>query len=90
MVSSLPPLLLHSPVAIVHPFTVQRDEDFDDSFEGLTNLAAALGEVKQRNTPSHVIANLPSGKYGEWVTPGCDERCPVCLDDVSVVDSYTV
>ena len=66
---------------------VQRDEDFDSSFEGLTNLTAALGEVKPRNTPSHVISGLPSGKYGEWAAPGCDQRCPVCLDDVSV-DSY--
>jgi len=63
-----------------------RDEDFDDSFEGLMNLSAALGEVKQRNTPSHIIANLPSGKYSEWAAPGCDERCPVCLDDYQVHD----
>ena len=65
-------------------FSFQRDEDFDDSFESLTNLTAALGEVKPRNTPSHIIANLPFGKYSEWASPGCDERCPVCLDDVSV------
>lgn len=58
-----------------------RDEDFDDSFEGLMNLSAALGEVKPRNTPSHIISSLPSGKYREWAAPGCDERCPVCLDD---------
>ena len=69
---------------IIYPFIVQRDEDFDDSFESLTNLTAALGEVKPRNTPGHVIASLPSGKYSEWTAPGCDERCPVCLDDVSV------
>ena len=72
---------------VILPFVVQRDEDFDDSFEGLMNLSAALGEAKPRNTPSHIIANLPSGKYGEWAAPGCDERCPVCLDDVSV-NSY--
>jgi len=63
-----------------------RDEDFDSSFEGLTNLAAALGEVKPRNTPNHIIAGLPSGKYGEWAAPGCDERCPVCLDDYQADD----
>ena len=63
---------------------VQRDEDFDDSFESLTNLTAALGEVKPRNTPGHIIAGLPYGKYSEWAAPGCDQRCPVCLDDVSV------
>jgi len=63
-----------------------RDEDFDDSFESLTNLTAALGEVKPRNTPSHVIAGLPAGKYGEWAAPGCDERCPVCLDDYQADD----
>lgn len=67
----------------IFPFILQRDEDFDGSFEGLTNLTATLGEVKPRNTPSHIIANLPSGKYNEWVAPGCDQRCPVCLDDVS-------
>jgi len=63
-----------------------RDEDFDGSFESLTNLTAALGEVKPRNTPSHIIASLPSGKYGEWATPGSDERCPVCLDDYQADD----
>ena len=84
IVSSLSSLLLLSSTAITHPFIVQRDEDFDDSFENLTNLTAALGEVKPRNTPSHVIASLPSGKYCEWATPSCDQRCPVCLDDVSV------
>jgi hypothetical protein len=79
---SLSSLPLQSPTTIF-PFILQRDEDFDDSFEGLTNLTAALGEVKPRNTPNHIIAGLPSGKYGEWAAPGCDERCPVCLDDVS-------
>lgn len=73
---------LQSPTTIF-PLILQRDEDFDDSFEGLTNLTAALGEVKPRNTPSNIIARLPSGKYGEWAAPGCDQRCPVCLDDVS-------
>jgi len=63
-----------------------RDEDFDDSFESLTNLTAALGEVKPRNTPGHIIAGLPYGKYSEWAAPGCDERCPVCLDDYHADD----
>lgn len=67
---------------MILPFNLQRDEDFDGSFEGLTTLTAALGEVKPRNTPNHIIAGLPSGKYNEWAAPGCDERCPVCLDDV--------
>jgi hypothetical protein len=82
--------LLRSPITIIHPSIVQRDEDFDGSFENLTNLTAALGEVKPRNTPSHIIASLPSGKYGEWATPGCDERCPVCLDDVSDICGRTM
>jgi hypothetical protein len=79
-----PPFFLRLSTTIIFSFTLQRDEDFDGSFEGLTNLTAALGEVKQRNTPGHIIAGLPSGKYSEWAAPGCDQRCPVCLDDVSV------
>ena len=81
-------LSLHSPTTIF-PFILQRDEDFDGSFEGLTTLTAALGEVKPRNTPSHILANLPFGKYSEWAAPGCDQRCPVCLDDVSADLSLT-
>ena len=81
-------LLTLLPSSLTHrghsSFTVQRDEDFDGSFESLTNLTAALGEVKPRNTPGNIVASLPSGKYSEWAAPGCDERCPVCLDDVSV------
>lgn len=61
-----------------------RDEDFDDSFESLMNLSATLGEVKSRKTPEDVLGNLPSGLYKDWATPGCDQRCPICLDDVSV------
>ena len=84
VVSPLSPPPFQLPATIIFPFVLQRDEDFDDSFEGLMNLSAALGEVKPRNTPSHIISGLPSGKYGEWAAPGCDERCPVCLDDVSI------
>jgi len=64
-----------------------RDEDFDDSFENLINLTATMGEVKPKNTPAHVIEGLPSGLYKDWASPGCDQRCPICLDDYKPTDS---
>lgn len=41
-----------------------------------------MGEAKPKHTPEHVIGGLPSGLYKDWATPGCDQRCPICLDDV--------
>ncbi|KAG8750039.1 hypothetical protein FRC12_013102, partial [Ceratobasidium sp. 428] len=38
-----------------------RDEEFDDSYEGLLRLAARIGDAKPRGTPSEVIAAMPSG-----------------------------
>lgn len=68
----------------------QRDEDFDDSFENLINLTATMGEVKPKNTPAHVIEGLPSGLYKDWASPGCDQRCPICLDDVRLPTFYSL
>jgi len=64
-----------------------RDEDFDSSYESLLSLASALGEVRPRATPNHVIAALPTGFYKDWRTPDSDERCPICLDDYKPLDS---
>jgi hypothetical protein len=60
----------------------QRDEDFDSSYENLLSLANALGEVKPRSVPEHVIASLPTGRHRDWSTSDSDQRCPICLDDV--------
>lgn len=47
--------------------------------------AIIFGELHPRNTPRQAIANLPSGTYGQWSTPGeTEECCPICLDDVSI------
>ena len=63
---------------------VQRDDEFDMSYEGLLSLSTLLGDVKPRGTPADIISSLPKGTYGEWKTPGeTEERCPICLDDVS-------
>ena len=75
-------LLRATVIVLIAELILQRDEDFDDSFESLMNLTASLGEVKPRHTPDHVIGGLPSALYKDWATPGCDQRCPICLDDV--------
>ena len=62
----------------------QRDEDLDTSYEGLLSLSTLLGDVKPRGTPGDIVSSLPRGTYGEWARPGhTEERCPICLDDVS-------
>jgi hypothetical protein len=63
-----------------------RDEDFDQSYEGLMSLAASLGDVKPRATPDHVIAGLKTGFYKDWASEDCDKRCPICLDDYKALD----
>lgn len=63
-----------------------RDEDFDGSYETLISLEAALGEVKPRATPDHVIAGLEAAFYKDWATDDSDERCPICLDDYKPLD----
>jgi len=60
----------------------QRDEDFDESYESLISLAAALGEAKPRGAPSEVVEKMEKGKYKDWKTEESDVRCPICLDDV--------
>lgn len=61
---------------------MQRDEDFDASYEGLLNLTATIGEVKPRSTPDNVVAEMETGLYKDWKTADGDSRCPICLDDV--------
>jgi hypothetical protein len=63
-----------------------RDEDFDSSYESLISLSAALGEVKPRATPEHIIASLDTGFYKDWVRADSDKRCPICLDDYKPLD----
>ena len=66
----------------------QLDDDFDGSYEGLTNLTTFLGEVKYRGTPREVINSLPTGVYKDWATDlDCEKRCPICLEDVSFTGS---
>ncbi|KIL59745.1 hypothetical protein M378DRAFT_48981, partial [Amanita muscaria Koide BX008] len=64
----------------------QRDEDFDESYESLLSLAAAIGDAKPRSTPEDVISKLETGTYKDWVTPDSDKRCSICLDDYSAGD----
>lgn len=61
---------------------LQRDEDFDSSYEGLLSLAETLGEVKSRAVPENIITSLPRGVYKDWASSDSDKRCPICLEDV--------
>ncbi|EEB90029.1 hypothetical protein MPER_11819 [Moniliophthora perniciosa FA553] len=63
-----------------------RDEDFDTSYESLLTLEAALGEVKSKATPQHIIEGLETADYKEWATDDSDKRCPICLDDYKSSD----
>ncbi|KAI0260733.1 hypothetical protein BC834DRAFT_831302 [Gloeopeniophorella convolvens] len=60
---------------------LQRDEDFDNSYESLLSLAATIGEVRPRHTPDNVIATLPRATFKDWRNGESDQRCPICLDD---------
>lgn len=60
----------------------QHDDDFDDSYENLLNLAASLGDVKSKSTPQDILEKLEKGTYKEWKIADGDKRCPICLDDV--------
>lgn len=64
---------------------MQRDEDFDSSYESLLSLAATLGDAKPRSTSEDVIKALPKGQYKDWKHADSDTRCPICLDDVSAM-----
>jgi hypothetical protein len=82
--SNSPILLLNRQLMILG---LQRDEDFDPSYESLISLASTLGEARPRATPNHVIDTLPTGLYKDWQTADSDQRCPICLDDVSLLVS---
>ena len=66
-----------------YAFRLQRDEDFDASYEGLLALAESLGPATSRATPRDILESLPTGSYKDWKTKDSDSRCPICLDDVS-------
>ena len=61
---------------------MQRDEDFDESYESLLSLAAAIGEVKPRCTPEDIISKLDTATYKDWATAESDKRCPICRVDI--------
>ncbi|KAK0473411.1 hypothetical protein IW261DRAFT_693149 [Armillaria novae-zelandiae] len=63
-----------------------RDEDFDDSYEGLLSLSSILGDVPKA-TPADVISGMKTGLFKDWSTSDSDHRCPICLDDYSPTDS---
>ena len=63
---------------------LQRDEDFDTSYEGLLRLTSIIGEARPRGTPRDIIDGLPKGTYGDWAVSSSEKRCPICLDDVSI------
>lgn len=63
-----------------------RDEEFDDSYEGLLRLAARIGDVKPRGTPAEVIQAMPSGSYANSPGAKAETRCPICLDDYAQED----
>ena len=67
---------------------LQRDEDFDESYEGLLSLAASIGEAKPRATPDDVVAKMETGLYKDWKNCDSDQRCPICLDDVRPRDFF--
>jgi hypothetical protein len=67
-----------------------RDDEFDDSYEGLLRLAARIGDVKPRGTPADVIRSMPSCSYGNCPEAKTENRCPICLDDYGQEDVVTV
>ncbi|KAG9122782.1 hypothetical protein FRC07_000686 [Ceratobasidium sp. 392] len=63
-----------------------RDEEFDDSYEGLLRLAARIGDAKPRGTPAEVIQAMPTGRYASCAGAKAESRCPICLDDYGQED----
>ncbi|QRV78416.1 ubiquitin-conjugating enzyme [Ceratobasidium sp. AG-Ba] len=63
-----------------------RDDEFDDSYEGLLRLAARIGDAKPRGTPAEVIQAMPTGKYASCQGAKAETRCPICLDDYEQED----
>ncbi|KIY50242.1 hypothetical protein FISHEDRAFT_13771, partial [Fistulina hepatica ATCC 64428] len=64
----------------------QRDEDFDQSYEGLLRLSAALGEARPLGIPEETISGMEYAKYKDWANADSDTRCPICLDDYNSTD----
>lgn len=85
-VVSRPPAHFHH---VAYSTLLQRDEDFDESYESLLALATTLGDAKPRATPAHHLAALPTAFYKDWQTPDSDSRCPICLDDVGFLHVYS-
>jgi hypothetical protein len=69
--------------------SLQRDEDFDGSYETLLSLGGMIGDAKPKATPDHVLAGLETASYKDWATSESDQRCPICLDDVSCLFFFT-
>ncbi|KAG8713306.1 hypothetical protein FRC11_012642 [Ceratobasidium sp. 423] len=67
-----------------------RDDEFDDSYEGLLRLAARIGDAKPKGTPSEVIRSMVSCRYADSTGARAEARCPICLDDYSPDDIVTV
>ncbi|KAG8719615.1 hypothetical protein FRC08_002425 [Ceratobasidium sp. 394] len=63
-----------------------RDDEFDDSYEGLLRLAARIGDAKPRGTPAEVIQAMPTGSYASCPGAKAESRCPICLDDYEQED----
>ncbi|KAG9099379.1 hypothetical protein FRC06_005327 [Ceratobasidium sp. 370] len=63
-----------------------RDDEFDDSYEGLLRLAARIGDAKPRGTPADVIKAMPTGSYANCPGAKAETRCPICLDDYEQED----
>jgi len=61
---------------------LQRDEDFDGSYEGLVSLTQIIGDAKPKSTPSEILEKMEKAQYKDWATADSDKRCPICLDDV--------
>ncbi|CAE6413684.1 unnamed protein product [Rhizoctonia solani] len=67
-----------------------RDDEFDDSYEGLLRLAARIGDAKPRGTPSEVIRSMLSCRYADSDGARAEARCSICLDDYAPDDIVTV
>ncbi|CAE6382976.1 unnamed protein product [Rhizoctonia solani] len=67
-----------------------RDDEFDDSYEGLLRLAARIGDAKPRGTPAEVVRSMLSCRYADSPGARAEARCPICLDDYAPDDIVTV
>lgn len=64
---------LRSEIAM-NPANYVADDDFAlrDTYEGLLQLSARIGDVQSKVTPAHVIAKLPVCLYAHWLGGSCD------------------